>query len=485
MRGITLYIDCFSGIAGDMFLGALFDLAEHLGCAEQVNPARLQLALKHCQLPPWTLELHPCTKLGLTGKKLRVITPWGEERVEDLYHNHKSSSQAFDESKHKHSHGLTSEGSPSHSENQVSQHSHEHSSDHVHGLSFLEIKTLFTESKLSEMTIKRALKVFELIGEAESRAHGLAIEEVHFHEVGMLDSIVDILGVAWCLEQLNITHILSAPPPINRGWVRCAHGILPLPAPATAFILAGIETCSSPYEVELVTPTGAAMIKAWSDRISADLPSYPISAIGLGAGQRDLKDRPNLLRLFAYSPTQDVASSESDVDRPSTSCWLYETNIDDMRSEDLAVLTEFLFEVGALDVWQASITMKKNRLACLLSVLCTEEKAKQIEDTLLFHSTSIGCRRQRVERKVLPRRFLSINTKWGPCRIKVSRLKSEELGTKKELWRYKPELEDLKRIALESGQSIEILRAQIYTQLNTQDYPKNEVFWDSLKLETK
>ena len=346
----------------------------------------------------------------------------------------------------------------------------------------MKSKNLIEESTLSEMTIQRALKVFELIAQAESRAHGVSVAEVHFHEVGMLDSIIDILGVAWCLEQLNIKHVLSAPPPINRDWVRCAHGVLPLPAPATAFILKGLKTCPSPYQVELITPTGAAMIKAWAEDITSSLPSLPVEAIGLGAGQRDLKDRPNLLRLFTYSPSQDGPAPIVNLDRPSTSCWLYETNIDDMRAEDLAVLNELLFKVGALDVWQSSILMKKNRLACLLSVLCKETDAEQIENTLLFHSTSIGCRRQRVERKVLRRRFLTIDTQWGPCRIKVSRL-SSYLPDTKDLWRYKPELEDLKVLALKSGQNIEVCRAQIYIQLNALNYPETEAFWDSLKLE--
>ena len=480
MQGRTLYIDCFSGIAGDMFLGALFDLAEHLECAEQVNPSRLKLALQNCSLPPWNLELISCTKLGLEGKKLRVLTPWGEEKVEDLNDDHRHSHVSLTETNHKHSHETSLESSP----NQLNDHSHESLYDHVHGLNFLEIKTLIETSRLSKITIERALKVFELIGQAESRAHGVPMADVHFHEVGMLDSIIDILGVAWCLEQLNIKRILSAPPPINRGWVRCAHGVLPLPAPATAFILEGLKTCPSPHHVELITPTGAAMIKAWADVITSNLPSLPVEAIGLGAGQRDLKDRPNLLRLFAYSSEQSDLDSMMNIDRPSTSCWLYESNIDDMRAEDLAVLTELLFKAGALDVWQSSIMMKKNRLACLLSVLCTEADAQQIESTLLFHSTSIGCRRQRVERKVLRRRFLNIDTKWGPCRIKVSRLRSNEPDTK-DLWRYKPELEDLKALASESGQSIEALRAHIYVQLNTQSYPETEAFWASLKLENK
>lgn len=474
MVGRTLYIDCFSGIAGDMFLGALFDLAEQLGFAEKVNPTRLKESLRYCPLPSWSIELKPCKKQGLEGKLLRVLTPWGEERVEDIIdHVNQPALDQYDQS-HEHDH--------IHSHEYDHSHSHEH--DYSHGLSFVEIKDLLTNSELSELTINRALRVFEIIAQAESRAHGVPIEKVYFHEVGMLDSIIDVLGVSWCLEQLNITRIISAPPPINRGWVRCAHGILPLPTPATAFILEGIETCTSPHQVELITPTGAAMIKALSDELTQSLPSDPVEAIGLGAGKRDLKDRPNLLRLFVYAAHQSNKVNESSiVDSPSSSCWLYESNIDDMRAEDLAVLSELLFKVGALDVWQTAIMMKKNRLACLLSVLCNETEAKDIEEAILFHSTSIGCRRQRVERKVLKRRFLHLDTQWGLCRIKVSRLQVNDQRVAKEIWRYKPELEDLKILALQSGYNLETIRAKVYILLNEQSYSETEDFWLNLQVE--
>ncbi len=485
MSGQSLYIDCFSGIAGDMFLGALFDLADALGNADQVNPQRLEQALSHLDLPSWSLSLKPCSKHGLVGKKLRVLTPWGEEKVEDISTDHEHSHTHDHE--HPHTHDHEHPHTHDHEHPHTHDHEHSHTHDHDHGLNFLEIKSLILESKLTKNTIDRAIKVFEVIAQAESRAHGISVEKVHFHEVGMLDSIIDVLGSAWCLDQLHITEIISAPPPVNRGWVRCAHGTMPLPAPATAFILEGIKTCTSPYQVELVTPTGAAMLKAWAQEVTSHLPVYPIKAIGFGAGERDLKDRPNLLRLFTYSTDlQDHQKPQQSfsLDLPTTSCWLYESNIDDMRAEDLAVATEQLFQAGALDVWQSPITMKKNRLGCMLSVLCSDQKAQKIEETLLFYSTSIGCRKQRMERKVLERRFLTLETQWGSCRIKVSRLTSKHLGAEKDLWRYKPELEDLKRLALSSSTNIETLRAQVHIELNSMGLTEDEDFWNTLHHES-
>ena len=440
----TLYIDCFSGLAGDMLLGALFDLAAQLGEADRVNPAQLERELESLNLPEWHIEVERRLKQGIAGLGVRVVTPWGVEHVED-------------HSEHSHAH------------------SHEHSHEHSHGLELVQILDLIKGSGLDHDVITKASKVFNLLGLAEARAHHVPIDRVHFHEVGMVDSIVDIVGVAWCLNQLRVTRVLSAPPPLNRGWVKCAHGVMPLPAPATGHLLEGIPTEASPLRVELVTPTGAAIIKALADEVTSSWPHPPVLATGWGAGTRDLPDRPNLVRVTCHA--EETLQHEEVLN-----CVLLETNLDDHTPEMLAAACQVFLQEGALDVWQQPIMMKKGRVGVLLSVLCPLDQRARFERFILEHTSTLGVRGTEVRRTVLARRRLWVSSPWGDCPVKVSR--STDLSARQNTrahWKLKPEYDVIIKLAQESqGARDEISRWVI--QRAYEILASGEVTWSDLEI---
>ena len=462
----TLYIDCFSGLAGDMMLGALLDLSEQLGVKDQVNTTSLFEALSAIPLPPWQIEVDTCHKQGIRGLGVKITTPWGEERVEDAVLEHYD---PINSSYHEHTHSESYHHDTSSSEilridkEDESNHAqtrarHQNHSNHEHGLSLAQIISLIDASPVPQQVKQRSQEVFDILGVAEGRAHGIAPLDVHFHEVGMVDSIVDIIGSAWCLTKLNITHIISAPPPLNRGWVKCAHGVMPLPTPATGFILEGIETIQSPHQVELITPTGAAMLRAWSHTITATWPTDPAIAMGWGAGKRDLPDRPNLLRVVLSESKQSGQQSSSS---PPTICWLIEANIDDQSPEAIATAKGLLLSAGALDVWLTAIVMKEGRSAVKLSVLCVAERIAELERLLLIHSSAIGCRRTRWERTVLPRRFLKVVTSIGTCQVKVTQLPDAKTS---DHWRIKVEHRDARHLARQNDLSVAEVERRVLDQ---------------------
>ena len=435
----ALYIDCFSGLAGDMFLGALFDLAEHLGEADRVNPRALHEALKSLKLPHWEFQVTRVQKHGISGIEVSVCTPWGIEEVVDLTEDDKREHSL----KHEHEQEVdevhTHEHTHEHTHNHTHEHTHEHSHEHAHGLTFKEVIQLIQSSDLDQLTVQRALKVFTCLGEAEARAHDLPIDDVHFHEVGMIDSIVDIVGVAWCLTQLNVTKITSAPPPVNRGWVRCAHGVMPLPAPATAHLLEGLPTITSTLKVELITPTGAALIKAFAEDVSDQWPSRPSLAVGWGAGKRNLSDRPNLVR---------VVVSDLDPEHNVPACVILSCNLDDLTPEHLASTCQLLLDRGALDVWQTPILMKKGRGGVQLNLLCDLQKRIQFETLILRHTTTLGVRGHKVTRVTLPRYVREVDTPWGQCSVKISLIEMRHKGEmSQKRWRVKPEHDQVVRLS--------------------------------------
>ena len=461
----TLYLDCFSGIAGDMLLAALFDLAMHRGVSDTVNPQTLEQALSTLKLPKWSLELKQSQKRGIQGLQVSVMTPWGEERVEDPHHDHPH---------HDHPH----HAHPHHPHHDHPHHSHDdpHHEAHEHGLKLKDILKMIDDSELNDGVKERASKVFKRLGDAEAQSHGVPWKDVHFHEVGMIDSIVDIVGVAWCLDKIEVKRIISAPLPINRGWVKCAHGLMPLPAPATARLLIGLPTIPSDERVELVTPTGAAMIAAWANEVTDRLPNEPIKAIGIGAGKRDLPNRPNLLRVFLYEDHHETCGD--DRNSPPLECWRIETNLDDMTPEHLAFMCKKLFEMGALDVWTTPIIMKKGRSAITLSALCDLETRSTIEHTLLRHSTAIGLRSDRVFRSVLPRRLMAIETRWGELDVKVSKLERREGGTE---WKVKPEFDHIERISEVHQVPIAHLHSEAVSLAKALLEREGDSLWSTLK----
>lgn len=380
-----LYFDCFSGISGDMALSALLDLG--------LPPEKLREELAKLGLENYSLHVYAGKRQGI--KALGVEVKVGPQKE-----------------------------------------SHRH---------FGDIRSLIEESSLSPEIKKMSLAIFQRVAEAEAKIHNQKIEDVHFHEVGAVDSIVDIVGVAIGIDFFRPDKIFSSELPVGRGFVNCQHGRLPLPAPATVEILKGYPVKGVSLEEELVTPTGAAIITALSEKVSV-LPHIKIEKIGHGLGQKDFPDRPNLLRLF-WGEAVDIHLTDR--------VFILEANIDDMNPEFYGYLMEILFAAGALDVSLSHLIMKKNRPGTLLRIIAQEQDLDKLIEIILRESTTLGVRFYEAQRKKLPREIREVETKYGKVHVKVS----ADL-------RFQPEYEDCKRIALERGIPIqevykEVLKSEI------------------------
>ncbi len=388
------YIDCFSGISGDMFLGALLD------AGLPVEELRNQLAL-----------------LGLDGYTLTV--------------------------------GKKSCGAIAATTLSVqSAESHPHRT-------LWDIQQLITTSRLAEPIKETALSIFSLLAEAEAKVHGRPVDTVHFHEVGGIDSIVDIVGAAIGLASLNITRLHCAPLPMPRGWVHCAHGLLPLPAPAVCGLLQGVPTYGVELSQELVTPTGAAIVKTLASDYGP-MPPMTITGVGYGAGSQELANgQPNLLRLVLGVARITVEAQEVEV---------VETHLDDWSPETFPYLSERLFALGALDVALIPIQMKKGRPGFLLRVICDRAAALAIKECILSETTAIGLRFRTEQRWTLPRETGTVPTRWGAVRVKKITTPTGEVLT--------PEYEDCKRVATMHGVPIKKVYAEIVCAKRT-DFKKD------------
>jgi len=388
-----LYFDCFAGISGDMTVAALIDLG--------VAPEELRVELDKLNLDGWDIEVSQGYRNGLRGTRFDVR--------------------------------LRHEGSHAHLHGAGKGHSHRN---------IYDIETIIDHSGLNEEIKNNSKKVFAELAAAEARVHGQPVEEVHFHEVGALDSIIDIVGTAICLDILGIRHICASPLNLGGGLVNCAHGTLPVPAPATAEILTGVPVFSSGVQVELVTPTGAAIIKT----LALDflpLPRMTIEKSGYGIGSREIPDMPNLLRIIQGTRM----GGEAHV--------LLETNIDDMNPEVYSYLFPLLFQKGALDVYLTNIIMKKNRPGIMLSVLCLEADVRNIQEVLFAETTTLGIRCREIDRVELERKESTAETSLGPVRVKEAYLHGQLLKTA-------PEYEECRRIAEQSGLPLQ----QVYSIVN-------------------
>jgi len=303
---------------------------------------------------------------------------------------------------------------------------------------FKEIKSLIETCPLSDSVKSNSLNIFERLARAEAGIHGCAPEEVHFHELGGIDSIVDIVGTALCLEKLEINRITASKVPLGSGFVDCQHGRLPIPAPATVEILKDIPVYGSGESHELVTPTGAAIIACLADSFGS-LPEMRIKKIGYGAGQRELKDRPNLLRIITGTPVGPEKDLRGGLQ--ADQIVILETCIDDMNPELFGFLMERIFEDGALDIYWIPVHMKKNRPGTMVQVLCKEDRKDDIIRRLLAETTSLGIRYYHAQRQLLARDQLTITTSYGKVRVK--RIRDAEGNT-----RLIPEYEACKEIAL-------------------------------------
>jgi uncharacterized protein (TIGR00299 family) protein len=425
----TLYLDLCSGISGDMLLAALFDLG--------VCPEEVETELRKLPLAPWHWHVYRATQSGLAGLRVEVHGP---ELPQESHPSLPPPAVSAPSAAHAHPHAHHGPGpAPARSPLQ-----HQHNS-------FKEIEQLILQSPLSDWVRHTALAVFRRIAEAEARIHGCSIEAVHFHEVGAVDSIVDIVGGCVALEKLGRPRILASAVVDGTGFLECAHGRLPLPAPATLAILGarGIPLSQCDESHELVTPTGAAFL---AELVESFGPMHQLVAerIGYGLGARTLRTRPNVLRAILG---RQVATTPQPHDWETDLVAVLETNLDDATGESIGHFMETALRAGALDVFCVPVQMKKNRPGVLLTVLCAPQQADHFTALILRETPALGVRRSQTERRKLRRRLQHVGTPYGPVAVKVAELDGRILHAK-------PEWHDCQQRAEEHGLSAqEVWRA--------------------------
>jgi pyridinium-3,5-bisthiocarboxylic acid mononucleotide nickel chelatase len=386
----TLYLDIFSGLSGDMFLGALLDLG--------VDFRSLDRELKKLRLDGYHLHVARRHKGSIEGVKFDVHLEQGG----DCGHDHSHDSD----------HGPTHE------------HSHEHGT-HEHGANrdFAQIQSLIRASGLSDWVQEKAVAVFRRVAVAEGKIHGLPPDKVHFHEVGAVDSIVDIVGGCIALDLLGRPRVLASAVVEGTGWVRCAHGRFPIPTAATLEILGArgipVTQCEEPHE--LLTPTGAALLAEFAESFGP-MRDLVARRVGYGLGTRDHQTRPNVVRAVLGEP---VAQVPAEHDWETDTVAVLETNLDDISGEVLGHFVESTLKAGALDVFHTPIQMKKNRPGVLLTVLCAPPDADRFTERLLRHTSAFGVRRSLLERRKVRREVIRVRTEFGEIPVKLGRLDGE------------------------------------------------------------
>ena len=383
----TLYLDIFSGISGDMFIGALLDLG--------VDFKQFERELAKLGLDEYHLHVSRQQRSHVVGTKFDV-------HVEEHDHPHQEG-HAHD---HDHGHHHHEEATP-------------HRQEHEHGRNFADIRALIEKSNLSTWVKQKAVAIFRRVAEAEGKIHGHPAEEVHFHEVGAVDSIVDIVGACVALELLGKPRVLAAPVVEGTGWVKCAHGRFPVPTPATLEILGArgvpLAQCDEPHE--LVTPTGAALLAELVESFGPMRALTP-RQIGYGLGTRENKTRPNVLRAVWCDGDAGAAGHDWETDTVA----VLETNLDDTNAELLGNFMTQALAAGALDVFHTPVQMKKSRPGVLLTVLCGEAEADRFAELMLRETTAFGVRRQLAERRKLRREIITVKTPFGDVQLKLGRL---------------------------------------------------------------
>jgi uncharacterized protein (TIGR00299 family) protein len=370
------YFDCFSGISGDMTLGALVDA----GCAVE----HLREELRGLQVPGWELTAEKVWKNGMAATYVQVVTE--------------------DQSKHR---------------------------------SLRAILEILQQSRLAPTIRERAAAIFLKLGEAEARVHDVPLEKIHFHEVGAVDAIVDIVGACVGFHALGVERFACSPLNVGGGTAKMAHGILPVPAPATANLLLSRPTYSSGVQKELVTPTGAAIVATLCDSFGPQ-PPMSVSAIGYGAGTADLPGQPNVVRIMVGEAAEkNVAGFDEEIA-------VIEANLDDMNPQIYGYFLEKALAAGALDVYTTPVQMKKNRPGTLLTVLCKPQETNALMSLIFAETTTFGARSYRAQRRVLPREWVNVATDYGVVRVKVSRVNGRILHVA-------PEFDDCRKLAVEKN----------------------------------
>ena len=495
------YLECFSGISGDMFLGALLDAGvpaevftrtvEALGVDARLEISRVDrsgisatkldvIAAGEKELPReefWAEALSPQQSAFSPARPSSVghSHSHGEEHAHAHSHPH---GPPGDDREHSHSHGVARGHEHSHDAGKSRDHSHQHSHDHDHSHShgaqapspaenhsheashpqsaehshshphshrgLKEIRQIIHAADISQSAKDRAIKIFEALGAAEAKVHNTDIEKIHFHEVGAIDAIVDIVCASVGAEALGVDEWVCSPLNVGGGTVVCAHGAFPIPAPATLELLKNAPVYSGEIQKELVTPTGAAIVSVLASRFS-QFPAMKTEKIGYGAGSRNFKDSPNVLRI---SVGETVSQAESPF--PVEEIMVLEANVDDMTPQVFGYVMEQALLNGALDAFGTPVQMKKSRPGLLLTVLCRTEDSQRLTKFILAETTTLGVRIRRESRAALTRRHVSVSTKWGEVRMKLANLNGS-------ISNYAPEYEDCRQIAKEKKVPLKIV----------------------------
>ena len=422
----TLYLECNMGAAGDMLTAALLELhPDPQGFVERMN---------RLGLPGVVFAAQPAVKCGITGTQVSVTVGGEEEESHDVpLHSHVHET-AQDEAHPGHAHDHVHVHDHEHTHDHEHSHGHEHGHGHHHHAGMGDIRHILSHLDIPQPVRQDAEAVYQLIAQAESHAHGRPVEEIHFHEVGTLDAVTDVVAVCWLLHDLAPEQIVASPVHVGCGQVRCAHGILPVPAPATAYILQGVPTYGGSVQGELCTPTGAALLKHFVQRFGSS-PVMRVEKTGYGMGKKDF-EAANCVRAM-LGQTQEESTTIAQL-----AC-----NLDDMTPEALGFAQERLWEAGALDVTTAPIGMKKNRPGVQLTCLCRLEDREKLVSVLFAHTTTLGVRESLCTRYTLARSQRTVETEHGPVRVKEAR----GWGVTRE----KPEYEDVANIAREQGLTLD------------------------------
>ena len=416
-----LYLDCGMGAAGDMLAGALLELLP--------DPDAFVQELNALGIPGVVFRRETAEKCGIRGTHLSVTVHGEEEESIDCGPGH------VHEHDHDHAHEHDHDHAHEHDHDHAHEHPHGHTHGHHHHSSLHDIEHIVCgHLPIPERVRQQVMAVYRLIAEAESHAHGVPVTEIHFHEVGTLDAVADITAVCLLMDRLSPDEVVASPVHVGSGQVKCAHGILPVPAPATAYILRDVPIYGGSIRGELCTPTGAALLRHFVTRFG-DMPPMRTQAIGYGMGKKD----------FAAANCVRAMLGE-DAGQGGDRVWMLACNVDDMTAEAVGFAMERLFDCGALDVYTVPIGMKKSRPGTMLCVLCRPEAKDAVLDCLFRYTTTIGVRELALQRHVLDRRVTTLDTPYGPVRRKEVRGRGAE--------RYKYEYEDLARIALEKGVSL-------------------------------
>jgi pyridinium-3,5-bisthiocarboxylic acid mononucleotide nickel chelatase len=433
------YLDCFSGMSGDMFMGALVDAGVPAALFEQ-TVAALNIGAR--------LEISRVNRSGIAATKVDVYVHGEKELPREEYWK----------PAHEHEHGHRQER-----RHQPDEHSHEHQpialrehnfsrtlevedrsaetragvpAPREHSRGLREIREIIRKSAVSETAKNTSIAIFEGLGTAEAKIHTTNIDEVHFHEVGAVDAMVDIVCAAVGAEALGVDEFVCSPLNVGSGTVKCAHGTFPVPAPATLELLQNAPVYSSGIDVELVTPTGAAIVKTLATRFGS-FPAMKVQKIGYGGGTRDFSGHANVVRLSIGESQPELAANVS-----QETIAVLEANLDDLNPQVFGYVMDRLLQDGALDAFGVPVQMKKNRPGMLLTVLAKPEDAARLTQIIFSETTTLGVRRRDESRQTLARKWITVTTKWGDVRLKIASMD----GT---VTNYAPEYDDCRRIAAE------------------------------------